>query len=89
MVRVFTTVSSKGQLVIPAAIRKALEIEQGTRVEVRLEGTRMIVEPDNLAAKLRRIDEMRGCTAGHGSGTELLLEDRRRERERELAEEGW
>lgn len=85
----FTTVSSKGQLVIPAAIRKALEIEQGTRVEVRLEGTRMIVEPDNLAAKLRRIDEMRGCTAGHGSGTELLLEDRRRERERELAEEGW
>jgi AbrB family looped-hinge helix DNA binding protein len=86
---IFTRVSSRGQMVIPAAFRKALEIEQGTRVEVRLEGTRMIVEPDNLAAKLRRIEEMRGCTAGHGSGTELLLEDRRRERERELAEEGW
>lgn len=86
---IFTRVSSRGQMVIPAAFRKALEIVQGTRVEVRLEGTRMIVEPDNLAAKLRRIDEMQGCTAGHGSGTELLLEDRRRERERELAEEGW
>lgn len=86
---IFTRVSSKGQMVIPAAFRKALEIEQGSRVVVRLEGTRMIVEPDTLAAKLRRIDEMQGCTAGHGSGTELLLEDRRRERERELAEEGW
>jgi AbrB family looped-hinge helix DNA binding protein len=86
---ILTHVSSKGQMVIPAAIRKALEIEAGTRVAVRLEGTRMIVEPDTLAAKLRKIEEMRGCTTGHGSGTDLLLEDRRRERERELAEESW
>jgi AbrB family looped-hinge helix DNA binding protein len=86
---IITRVSSKGQMVIPANFRKALEIEQGSRVAVRLEGTRMIVEPDTLASKLRRIEEMRGCTAGHGSGTELLLEERRRERERELAEEGW
>jgi AbrB family looped-hinge helix DNA binding protein len=89
MKRMFATVSSKGQLVIPAAIRDELGILPGTRVGVHLEGTRLILEPDTLAAKLRRIDEMQGCTAGHGSGTELLLEDRRRERERELAEEGW
>jgi AbrB family looped-hinge helix DNA binding protein len=82
-------VSSKGQMVIPAAIRDELGIVPGTRVAVRVEGTRLILEADTLAAKLRRIDEMQGCTAGHGSGTELLLEDRRRERERELAEEGW
>jgi AbrB family looped-hinge helix DNA binding protein len=86
---VITRVSSKGQMVIPAAIREELGIVPGTRVAVRVEGTRLILEADTLAAKLRRIDEMRGCTAGHGSGTELLLEDRRRERERELAEEGW
>jgi AbrB family looped-hinge helix DNA binding protein len=89
MERMFTTVSTKGQLVIPAAIREELGIIPGTRVAVRLEGTRVILEADTLAAKLRRIDEMQGCTAGHGSGTDLLLEDRRRERERELAEEGW
>jgi AbrB family looped-hinge helix DNA binding protein len=86
---IITRVSSKGQMVIPAAIREELGIVPGTRVAVRVEGTRLILEADTLAAKLRRIDEMRGCTAGHGSGTELLLEDRRRERERELAEEGW
>jgi AbrB family looped-hinge helix DNA binding protein len=89
MEQVFTTVSSKGQLVIPAAIREALGIEAGTRVAIRQEGTRLILEPETLAAKLRLIKEMRGCTAGLPSGTDMLLEDRRLERARELAEEGW
>jgi AbrB family looped-hinge helix DNA binding protein len=89
MEQVFTTVSSKGQLVIPAQIRAALGIEPGTRVGIRQEGTRLILEPDTLAAKLRRIDEMQGCTAGYGSGTDMLLEDRRLERKRELEKEGW
>jgi len=89
MEQVFTTVSTKGQLVIPAAIREQLGILPGTRVAVRVEGTQVILEPDTLAAKLRRIKEMRGCCAGGPSGTEMLLEERRRERERESAEEGW
>jgi len=85
----YTTVSSKGQLVIPAAIRESLGIEPGTRVAIRQEGTRLILEPETLAAKLRKISEMRGCTAGLPSGTDILLEDRRLERQRELEEEGW
>ena len=89
MEQIFTTVSSKGQMVIPAAIREALGIEPGTRVAVRQEGMRVILEPQTLAAKLRLIEEIRGCTAGGLSGTKMLLEDRRLERERELREEGW
>jgi AbrB family looped-hinge helix DNA binding protein len=89
MEQTLATVSSKGQLVIPAAIREALGIEPGTRVAIRQEGSRLILEPQTLAAKLKLIGEMRGCTAGFGSGTDLLLEDRRLERERELEEEGW
>ena len=89
MEQVFTTVSSKGQMVIPAAFRESLGIEPGTRVAIRQEGTRLILEPETLAAKLRLIREMRGCTAGLPSGTEMLLEDRRLERKRELEEEGW
>ena len=89
MEQIFTTVSSKGQLVIPAAIREQLGIVPGTRVAVRVEGTQVILQPDTLAAKLQRIKEMRGCTAGGPSMTDALLEDRRRERERELTEEGW
>ena len=89
MERVFTTVSSKGQIVIPVSFRESMEIEQGTRIAFRQEGARLILEPDTLAAKLRRIKEMRGCTAGLPSGTDMLLEDRRLERKRELEEEGW
>jgi AbrB family looped-hinge helix DNA binding protein len=89
MEQIVTTVSSKGQLVIPAAIREALGIEAGTRVAIRQEGSRLILEPQTLAAKLKMIKEMRGCTAGFGSGTDMLLEDRRLERARELEKEGW
>ena len=89
MEHVYATLSSKGQLVIPAALRESLGLEPGTRVAIRQEGERLILEPQTLAAKLRLIDEMRGCTAGLPSGTEMLLEDRRLERKREFEEEGW
>jgi hypothetical protein len=49
----------------------------------------VVRKPMTVEEKLRLIDEMRGCTAGYPSGTDMLLEDRRLERERELAEEGW
>jgi AbrB family looped-hinge helix DNA binding protein len=84
-----TTLSTKGQIVIPAAIREELELEPGTPVTIRLEGTKVILDFETLAAKLRRIKEMRGFTAGGPSGTDLLFEERRKERERELREEGW
>ena len=76
-------------MVIPAQIRAALGIEAGTRVAIRQEGTRLVLEPQTLEAKLRLIDEMCGITAGGPSMTDMLLEDRRLERERELREEGW
>jgi AbrB family looped-hinge helix DNA binding protein len=75
-------------MVIPAAIRESLGIEPGTRVAIRQEGTRLILEPDTLATKLRILKELRGCTAGLPSGCDMLLEDRRREREMELAKYG-
>ena len=76
-------------MVIPAAMRESLGIQPGTRVAIRQEGTRLILEPETLEAKLRLIDEMQGCTAGYPSGTDMLLEDRRLERQRELEENGW
>ena len=89
MGHLFTKISSKGQVVIPAAVRVQLGLEPGTRVGVSVEGTKVILETDTLAAKLRLIKELRGITAGGPSMTDALLEERRIERERELAEEGW
>ena len=87
--QVYATVSTKGQLVIPVAIREELGIEPGTRVAIRREGAEVVLRPETLAAKLRLIERMHGCTGGGPSGTEILHEDRRLERERELREEGW
>jgi AbrB family looped-hinge helix DNA binding protein len=89
MEQVFTTVSSKGQLVIPAAIREALGIKAGTRVAIRQEGTELILRPATAVTARQLIKELRGITAGGPSLCDELLEDRRRERERELGEEGW
>jgi AbrB family looped-hinge helix DNA binding protein len=83
------TVSSKGQVVIPASIRERLGIQRGTRVSIRVDGGELILHPQSLQAELNRIRAMRGYTAGGPSGTEILLEDRRRERKREVKEEGW
>jgi AbrB family looped-hinge helix DNA binding protein len=89
MEKIYITVSSKGQMVIPAALREELGIEPGTRVAVRREGPELILKPETLAAKLAMIKRMRGIAAGGPSLCDELLEDRRRERERELREEGW
>lgn len=39
-----TTVSSKGQVVLPKPVRDALRIKPGATLGVRLEGTRVILE---------------------------------------------
>ncbi|MGD0547326.1 MAG: AbrB/MazE/SpoVT family DNA-binding domain-containing protein [Terracidiphilus sp.] len=88
MEQVFTTVSSKGQMVIPAAIREALGIEAGTRIAIRIEGEELVLAPQTLAAKLSLLKELRGCMAGGPSMTDMLLEERRRDRERDFAKDG-
>jgi len=73
-----TTISTKGQLVIPADIREGLDLKPGTRVAVIREGNRIILQPVNK----QLVDELRGITAGGPSGTEMLLKDRREENKR-------
>jgi AbrB family looped-hinge helix DNA binding protein len=89
MRKLYSTMSSKGQVVVPAAIRETLGIEAGTRVAFWTEGSRLILEPETLASKLKLIESLRGLTKGGPSMTDELLEDRRRERATELAKEGW
>jgi AbrB family looped-hinge helix DNA binding protein len=86
---VYATVSTKGQLVIPASIRDELGIGPGTRVAIRTEGPEVILRPETLDAKLAMIKKLKGMTAGDPSMCDELLEERRREREREMREEGW
>jgi AbrB family looped-hinge helix DNA binding protein len=70
-----TTVSTKGQLVIPAEMRESLGIAPGSRIAVTLQGTRIILEP--VSEKL--VDETRGLFAGGPSLSDLLQQERRRD----------
>lgn len=47
--------SSKGQLVIPADLRRALGLRPGDRIELTLEGRRLVLEPQpSRGARLAR-----------------------------------
>ena len=68
-----TTVSTKGQLVIPAEMRASLGLKPGTRVVLRLEGSQIILEP--VSKKL--VEKLRGITKGGPSMADELQRERR------------
>jgi len=71
--------SSKGQIVIPAEIRKKLGIKPGQKVALTLVDDKAVIEPlpeDPIKA-------LRGIVKGKPSMTKALLKDRKEEIERE------
>jgi AbrB family looped-hinge helix DNA binding protein len=74
MHRRITTVSTKGQLVIPSEMRTSLGIEPGTRIAVTQDGSRIVLEPvsDEL------VDKTRGMFSGKPSLSDELHRARRR-----------
>ncbi|MCX8090128.1 MAG: AbrB/MazE/SpoVT family DNA-binding domain-containing protein [Verrucomicrobiae bacterium] len=75
-------VTSKGQLVIPARIRRKFGIKPGTRINFIEEGDRIIFQP----VTREYIDSFCGVfklKPGEKSVVQEHLEERRRERDRE------
>ena len=68
-----TTATIKGQITIPAILRKKLNIRQGTRIAVREENGKIIMEPlpDDI------IKAGRGMLRSQGRAIERLLADRK------------
>jgi AbrB family looped-hinge helix DNA binding protein len=73
-------VSSKGQIVLPASIRKKYGIKPGSELGlVEWAGTIYLVpQPEGDP-----LDELRGMLAGSGFSSEEFLAERRRDRDRE------
>lgn len=71
------TVSSKGQVVIPAPIRKKLNIQKGAKLIVSVEDNRIVLESvEDL------IRQGRGLLPTKGKVLKLLLEERKKEAEK-------
>ena len=75
-------VTSKGQLVVPLAIRRRFGIKPGTRINFVQEGDRIIFQP----VTREYISSFRGIfkqKPGEKSIVQELFEDRRAEKEKE------
>lgn len=68
------TVSDKGQVVIPAAIRRGLGIKPGTELEFELEGSEIRVSVRH-AVPTANIDEGYGMLRAKPSSKQRKLED--------------
>lgn len=75
IMRQITSVSTKGQFVIPAEMRRALGIKPGMRIAVTQEESRIIIEPVN--AEL--VEKTMGMLKGKGHLVEKLRRSVRRE----------
>ena len=81
-----TTISSKGQVVIPAELREQFGLEKGTPATWREEKGKLVLTPITA----RRLDEIMGFQKpkpGEPSMFEESLAERERERERERKRE--
>jgi AbrB family looped-hinge helix DNA binding protein len=76
------TISSKGQLVIPAELRKKYKLKAGSRVAVHDRNGHISVTPDPYDALL----SLRGILRGAGEDVEAWMrEEKRKESDREEA----
>ena len=72
MATTYITMSTKGQVIIPAELRERLHIEPGTKIAVSTEGTKLVLQPitDQF------IESLCGITAGMGLYEEWEKEHR-------------
>jgi AbrB family looped-hinge helix DNA binding protein len=78
METLFTVVSSKGQIVIPAALRDELGIEAGTRLAIQRESNHLILQP--ITAEFIR--SLVGCCKGKDSLVKAREREHRIEKDR-------
>ena len=70
------TVSSKGQIAIPKSVRDALNLSEGTKLNVEVRGQKIVLSKEPAWKRL----------AGAGAGVGLLegyMADKKKERDRE------
>lgn len=72
-----STVTTKGQLVIPSKLRRKFGIRKGTQVAFVEEEQRLVLQP--LTPEY--VHSLRGSLKGDGAALKLLLEERKRDRE--------
>lgn len=80
-------IGPQGRVVIPAEMRRTLEIQPGETLMAHVEEDRLVLERrEQILERLR--DELRGTTPAGTSMVDELIAERRAEARREAAEHG-
>ncbi|MBI2934602.1 MAG: AbrB/MazE/SpoVT family DNA-binding domain-containing protein [Chloroflexi bacterium] len=74
-----TSMTTKGQIVIPADIRRKLNLKVGTRVNIEEKNGEIVLRP----LTVEYLDKTAGILGTNGDLTRELLEERARERDKE------
>lgn len=81
-----TTATQKGQVVIPASVRRKLGIKEGTRIKVRVdEHEHQVILKPITRESVRKFRGILRLRPGQKTATEQLMEDRAEDRRREEA----
>jgi AbrB family looped-hinge helix DNA binding protein len=67
----YTTLSTKGQIIIPSGLREELNLSPGTKMSIRREGQTLVLRP--ITAEF--IDSLCGSTKGAGAIREQMHRD--------------
>ncbi len=78
-----TVVTTKGQIVIPAKIRRHLNIKKGTRLSVIEKSDGIVLKP----LTREYFEKMAGVAGSKGKGLAALLEERARDKE--IEDQKW
>jgi AbrB family looped-hinge helix DNA binding protein len=81
--RTETRATEKGQIVIPAALRKKFGIKKGTRIQVYEKDDYIILNPLSPQLIRQKIEKLYGSAKGGPSLTKELEAERARDREKE------
>lgn len=76
-----SVITLKGQIVVPAKIRRKLGLKKGTKVAIIERDHGFMVQPLDR----KYFDQFAGLLPTKGRATEALLEERRKDKEREDA----
>jgi AbrB family looped-hinge helix DNA binding protein len=81
--RIETRATEKGQIVIPAALRKKFGIKKGTRIQVYEQDDHIILDPLSPELIRQKIEKLYGSAKGGPSLTKELEAERARDKEKE------
>ena len=73
------TITEKGQIVIPAKIRKQLKLKKGTKLNVEANGVQIIIKPETADY----IRSLKGSLGKGGNVADMLIQEHRAEVEKE------